>query len=279
MEHVQYCVFIDVLGYGELVKDPSKSTNEKINILNSIYSNLASTILMTINEINHVINDKIYIKSFSDCFFLSSTNLLGLLYTCNRIFNDTFGFNTNVLDTAEYTPLLRGGIVKDWMVKFNDLSSMVNNIEGSNPVGLGVARAYYTSEKSKLSGMRIIISPEVILDLHLKAYNKNGFDCFLQEYSYKDVPAYLFFNKIEKNEANSSVELYELIWSEQVMSNCTFEYLYQLNKIRSNFTEESVRHYKKTAEVILKGLLLSDCQNCANEPYKKAMMFLEEAIK
>jgi hypothetical protein len=67
-----YCVFIDVLGYGELVKDPSKSIPEKVNILNSIYSNLASSLVMTINEINNVILDKIYIKSFSDCFFLKA---------------------------------------------------------------------------------------------------------------------------------------------------------------------------------------------------------------
>ena len=36
MEVLNYCVFIDVLGYGELVKDTTKSIDQRINILNSI---------------------------------------------------------------------------------------------------------------------------------------------------------------------------------------------------------------------------------------------------
>jgi len=273
-EKLTYCVFIDVLGYGELVKNVHISVDARVNILNSIYSNLASTLLITINEINKVIIDKIYIKSFSDCFFLESTNIRALLYTCNRIFNDTFGFYSNFQENEEYTPLLRGGIVKDWMVLFNDLSSMVNNQEGTNPVGLAVARAYWTSEKSKISGMRIIISEEVIGDLDLRPYSRNGFECLIQEYTYYNIPQYLFFDKIEQNEEGHQTSLYELIWPEQVMSTCTFEYVDQLHKIRDHFDEKSVRHYKKTAEVILKGLLLTDCNCSAKEPYEKALTFL-----
>jgi hypothetical protein len=92
MEFMKYSVFIDVLGYGELLNDPTKTTEQKIQTLESIYSNLASSLLITIKEINSVITDKIFIKSFSVCFYLESTNLLALLFSCQRIFNDTFGF-------------------------------------------------------------------------------------------------------------------------------------------------------------------------------------------
>ena len=186
MATTNYCVFIDVLGYKGIVNDVSKTVDERVNILNNIYSNLASSLLIHINEINKSILDKIFIKSFSDCFYLESTNLLALLYACEKIYNDTFGFNVNLPDNYEYTPLIRGGLVKDWTVRFKDLGSMVNNEQGVNPVGLGVARAYYTSEKSLLSGMRLIISPEVIDDLVLKAYSRNGFSCFSHDFIYWD---------------------------------------------------------------------------------------------
>jgi hypothetical protein len=261
MAKLTYSVFVDVLGYGAIVTDKTKTTDQKINILNSIYSNLASGLLITINEINQVINDKIYIKSFSDSFYLESTNLLALIYSCNRIFNDTFGFYTNMPKDSEYTPLIRGGMVKDWTVRFNDLGAIVNNHQGTNPVGLGVARAYWTSEKTKLSGMRLIISEEVVDDLDLKKYSKNGFDCFIQEFTYNNMPTYLFFDKIEKNEDDCPVNLYELIWSEPVMSSCTYEYNEQLKNIRNNFNAKSLRHFKKTAEIILKGLLTTDCND------------------
>jgi hypothetical protein len=35
---------------------------------------------------------------------------------------------------SEYTPLIRGGIVKAWTVRFKDLGSIVNNQDGTNPV-------------------------------------------------------------------------------------------------------------------------------------------------
>lgn len=278
MEHIKYCVFIDVLGYGELVKDPTKTTNQKINTLNSIYSNLASSLLITINEINYVITDKIFIKSFSDCFYLESTNILALLYSCQRIFNDTFSFYSNLSD-SEYTPLIRGGIVKDWTVRFKDLGAIVNNQDGTNPVGLGVARAYWTSEKSRLSGMRIIISDEVINDLTINNFSRNGYDCLVQEFTYNNIPLYLFLEKITKNEEDCDVNLYELIWTEQVMSSCTYDYVTQLKNIRRNFNNKSLRHFQKTAEVVLKGLLLSDCNERTENVFDKYKNELTEMTK
>lgn len=272
----KYCVFIDVLGYGNLVKDEKKSQKEKIKILTSIYDNLATQLQTTINEINSVIEDKIFIKSFSDCFYLESTNLVALLYSTQRIFSGTLNFYIN---TDEYTPIIRGGIVKDWTVRFKDLASVVNNNSESNPVGLGVARAYWTSEKTHLSGMRIIISPEVIKDLKLDNHSQNGYDCFVQTYHYREIIRYLFLTHINTNEIGGSTDLYELIWTEEAMSGCTYDYIEQLKKMRPNFSNDSLRHYKKTAEVILKGLLLSDCEKRTLRLFKQYKQELDEMIK
>jgi len=277
MAVLNYCVFIDVLGYGELVKDTTKSIDQRINILNSIYSNLATTLSITINEINSKIVDKIFIKSFSDCFYLESTNLLALLYSCERIYNDTFGLYSGITDGSEYTPLVRGGIVKDWTVRFSDLAGIVNNQQIINPVGLGVARAYWTSEKSKLSGMRMIISKEVIDDVKPKLITKNGLDCFGIDFSYNGVVLPLFFNKIETNEENIPVDLFELIWPD--MSSCTYDYVDELKKIKKQFDAKSFRHFNKTAEIILKGLIVSDCQHRTANVFGKYKSELENMVK
>ena len=278
MEHMKYCVFIDVLGYGELVKDATKTTEQKIQALNSIYTNLASSLLNTINEINSVITDKIFIKSFSDCFYLESNNLLDLLFSCQQIFNDSFGFYIN-LPESEYTPLIRGGLVKDWTVRFKDLSAIVNGQDGTNPVGLGVARAYWTSERTKLSGMRLIISDEVIEDLKIKEYSRNGYNCFVQEYTYNNNLLYLYLERIQTNEENCPVNLYELIWTETVMSSCTYDYVAQLKNIRQNFNDKSLRHFQKTAEVVLKGLLISECKGRSGKVFDNHKKELKKMIK
>ena len=269
-------MFIDVLGYGNLVKDPSKTKEEKLKILTSIYGNLAVQLQITVNEINSAITDKIFIKSFSDCFYMESTNLLALLYTTKQVFSGTLSFYVN---TNEYTPLIRGGIVKDWTVRFRDLAAVVNNQNDTNPVGLGVARAYWTSEKTHLSGMRIIISPEVIKDLKLDKHSQNNCDCYVQTYHYRDIIRYLFLTHIPTNEDNCATDLYELIWTEEVMSDCTFEYVEQLKKMRTNFDNSSLRHYKRTAEIVLKGLLLSDCQSRTQETYERYRVELVEMTK
>ncbi len=271
----KYCAFIDVLGYGNLVKDPTKTQEEKIKILTSIYENLATQLQITVNEINSVITDKIFIKSFSDCFYMESTNLLALLYTTKQVFSGTLNFYVN---TDEYTPLIRGGIVKDWTVRFKDLAAVVNNHNETNPVGLGVARAYWTSEKTHLSGMRIIISPEVIKELKLDKHSHNNCDCYVQTYYYRDIIRYLFLTHIRTNENNCPTDLCELIWTEEALSDCTFDYVEQLKKMRANFDNDSLRHYKKTAEVILKGLLLSDCDKRTGDTFEQYKRELIEMI-
>jgi hypothetical protein len=279
MKNQNYCVFIDVLGYGELVKDPTKSQDQKINILRSIYENLASTISTHINEVNERLTSKIFIKSFSDCIYLESSDLLSLLYSCRQIFMDTFNLYTNLPPENEYTPFIRGGLVKDWTIRFKDLSSFVDNQQSTNPVGLGVARAYQVSEKSKLSGMRLIISDEIIKDLLIKKESKNDFDYYVQEVPINGVPDRLYFDKITKNEDNCDVNLYEMIWTAPLMSDCTKDNIKHLNNLRVNFDSNSMRHFRKTAEMLFKGLLVSNCNRNGTNVFEIAKREIQDLMK
>ena len=64
MVPTKYCSFIDVLGYKDLVMHVGIPTDKKIRILNSIYSNIAANISITITEINSKVIDQIFIRSF-----------------------------------------------------------------------------------------------------------------------------------------------------------------------------------------------------------------------
>src|SRR5690606_36748767 len=89
---MKFCVFVDVLGYGSIVTDPNRSENSKLNILNAIYSNLAAQMLIDINETNQNALDPVYIKSFSDCFYLESTDVVRVLHVVKNIFRNSFTF-------------------------------------------------------------------------------------------------------------------------------------------------------------------------------------------
>jgi hypothetical protein len=82
--------------------------------------------------------------------------------------------------------------------------------------------------------MRLIISEEVKDELTLINYSRNGYDCFAQEYIYKNIPIYLFLERVTTNEENSAVNVYEPIWAESAMSSCTYDNVKQLNNIRKN---------------------------------------------
>ncbi|MBW8051443.1 MAG: hypothetical protein FVQ77_14100 [Cytophagales bacterium] len=276
---INYCAFIDVLGYGNIVFDENRSTQEKINILVSIYMNLFSSISSTIKEINENCDDKIFIKSFSDSVYLETKNLESLLFACYQIFNIAFNYYINFSQKEKYTPLLRAGIVKDWSLRIMDIASLTRqpydqfykNDEFNNIIGLGIARSYTTAEKSNLSGMRLIISPEVIGDIQLKPYKDTTFesyyfDCqnFIKlswlKHNPKTIP--LFFTPIRKNEKNQIVNLYENCWP-------VFRYAYSRNKtdilhhvneiikMKINFDERTMRHYIKTSEIIKKAFLIT----------------------
>ncbi len=279
MATINYCAFIDVLGYGSLVKDSKLSIDQKVNILNSIYSNIAAQVSIIVNEINGHRYDKIFIRSFSDCFYLECLRPEPIIVACCRIFDWTFGFYRSFSLKQERTPLLRGGIVKDWTVRFKDIGSVANNTEELNPVGLGVARSYWTSEKSKLSGMRLIVSPEVIDDLH----GIEDIDDFEFEFKGTDIvedniPIPYFFKRISVNEKNKPVNLFELVWTFQSMDNCTYDFIAQIEKLRPTFDEKSLRHFTATAQIILDGLRLSNCSSRTPTAYEKEVKRLERMI-
>jgi hypothetical protein len=264
MTENKYCAFIDVLGYGDLVKDPKIPVSEKIRLLNSIYVNLATQFSFSINELNNFYKSDLYLRSFSDSFYLDCSNPEVLIIAVKTIFDYTFGFYVNFSENDERTPLLRCGIVKDWLVKFRDIGAITNGGTELNPVGLAVARAYHTSEKSNLSGMKIIISPEVFNDLHALESTFPEFKCFVKEIMTYKVPMNYYLRHISKNEVkergkegSDEANLYELLWPYNRIDDNPPECIEILNKIKGNIPEKEIRHYKKPVKLFLDSFLIT----------------------
>ena len=271
------CAFIDVLGYGDIVLTTERSTDKKIQMLDSIFSNLQSSIsLYTLKNINDKFGKKndLFIKSFSDSVFIDANEPYTILFSLYTIFSVVFGYYTNFNFEEKCTVLIRAGIVKDWTLRIMDLASLVNHPiktiakkkELKNIVGLGVARAYYTSEKSGLSGMRIIISPEVLEDFELTTYNEVPFECYCFEGNNllynpnltKDTEKVkLFFLPIRQNEKGENVNLFELCWPvyKYSWSNNKIDihtFVNEIIKIEPFYNSENIRHLRKTAELLYK---------------------------
>ena len=281
-EQYHFCAFADVLGYKHIVTNPLVSTERKIKILEDIYRNMFHTASWPIGQINKSGNEKIFIKSFSDCLYLQSTDAFSVLFTLYNFFNKAFGFNHR-MGNEPYTPLIRAGVVNDWTVEIMDAGSLARHgIDGiaqtkdhKNIVGLGVARAYGTSEQHRLSGMRIIISPEVLKEIALTKYEQVSFECnyfdctnYLHDpqmpTSSKSVRFYLL--PIRENENGEVVNLYELCWPvfkyEFSKYNSDIDILInELIKMELNFHGDSVRHLQKTAALIYKSLIITLSEN------------------
>ena len=118
----------------------------------------------------------------------------------------------------------------------------------------------------------------IISSLNIKQYSRNGYNCFVQEYTYNNTLLYLYLERVQTNEENSPVNLYELIWTETEMSSCTYDYVAHLKSIRKNFNDKSLRHFQKTAEVVLKGLLVSDCKERSEEVFDNQKNELKKMI-
>jgi hypothetical protein len=63
------------------------------------------------------------------------------------------------------------------------------------------------------------------------------------------------------------------------MSSCTYDYVAQLKNIRQNFNDKSLRHFQKTAEVVLKGLLISECKERSGKVFDNHKKELKKMIK
>ncbi|MCB0539149.1 MAG: hypothetical protein KDE33_16665, partial [Bacteroidetes bacterium] len=272
---MKYCVFVDVLGYGSIVTDSNRTESSKLNILNAIYSNLAAQMMIDINETNQNALDPVYIKSFSDCFYLESTDNIRVLHVVKNIFRNSFTFyGADDYSDLNYTGLIRGGVTLNWTRRFNDLAGVVTNHQLENPVGLGVAEAYYLSEKTNLSGMRIILKPEVFRSLKTTSVTRNNTHYFKHSYSLNGADYFSYYKHITKNEAFHTVDLYELIWSYDTMNTCTSDGMDVLQKIKPTFSNRVIRHYHKTAQVLLDGLILTDCKKNIGDHFNKMKVTL-----
>ena len=270
----RFCAFIDVLGYGALVSDNSIGDGKKIRTLNSIYVNLVVQISNIIRELNSFNDDKIFIRSFSDSIYLDCAVLEPIIYALNDIFNNAFGFYANMQPDEERTPLLRCGLVYEWVVKFRDIGGITNNTLEENPVGLGVARAYWTSEKSKLSGMRIILSKEVVDVLPKVEVMGRIFKI--------DVPVFktsipIFLKHIPTNEDNKNIDCFELIWTYH-LNGPRYEFIDELIKLKPTFETKQLRHFIATAEIIKNGLMLYDATKWNREILEENISKLDKAI-
>lgn len=279
MEEYKYCAYIDVLGYGNLVKDSNVTVSKKIKMLHSIYSNLATQFLFVINEINKLNDDKIYVRSFSDCFYLDCSLLEPLLIAIKGIYENAFGFYSNFTADEEQTPLLRCGIVKDWLIKFRDIGAIINNTSELNPVGLAVARAYEVSEKSKLSGMRIIISPEVIKDLNVLHITIPEFKCYCKDIKAYNILIRHYFKHITINEANETIDLYELLWPFDRVNDYAPECIDIFKKIKGAFPEKFFRHFRQTVKLFIDSYQLSEWKIKSVEIFQRDKNKLQDLIK
>jgi hypothetical protein len=278
MEQMKYCVYIDVLGYKNIIKDDEKTTDEKISILKSIYENIAGSIKSAIKDIHEHTKDEIFFRAFSDCLYLHCDKLEPLIYATNVIFKGTFNKYSNFSQNEEYTPFIRAGIAKGWVINFNDIGAIINNTNELNPVGLGVVNAYETSEKSNLSGMRIILSTEVFNDLQPV--------CEQTPYIYKkeiaifqnNIPDSYYFKQINEDRCGNPTHLYELIWSYQGLRNCTYGHVKTIKGIASFIPVAAKKHLKATSQVLLDGLLLTDCNALAQDDFSNAKEQLERLI-
>lgn len=274
---LNFCSFIDVLGYKNIVFSNDSNSEMKIERLEDIYMNMFSSISISIRDINRILTENIFIKSYSDSVYLQIKSPEPLIFALYNAFNITFGYYINFSD--KFPPLLRAGIVYDWTLKIMDIASlsrqnsdeMFGNDEYSNIIGLGVARSYLTSEKSNISGMRILISQEVMSEIKLKEYKKVPFECYFTEienYLYnKDLPnspkkINIYFTPIRKDEKGNSINLHELFWPVFTYSwnenkSDIFKLIHELIKIKGNFNLDNERHLIKTAELMKKSLILS----------------------
>lgn len=257
-EETKYCAFIDVLGYKNLVMDNSMDISSKIGGLHSLYSNLATQFWLVINEVNANYTDKIFVRSFSDCFYLDCSAIEPLLVAVQSIFTYTFGFYSHFSTAEEKTPLLRCGIVKDWLIKFKDIGALATGKDELNVVGKAVARAYETSELSNLSGMRILLAPEVMEDLKVLHLTIPDFLCYVADIrTYKTMIRY-YFRKIPFNEKGDPSLLHELLWPFSRVNDHAYECIDILKKLKPTFPPKAARHFIQTARLFHDTYLLSE---------------------
>jgi len=268
----KYCAFIDVLGYKNFILSSEKSIAEKLTFLSDIFK-VHSLIAFEIKGVNLINNNSIFVKSFSDCIYFESSDFFILITTMHKVFNAYSNFYQN-FDSTKHRSLIRGGLVKDWTEHFMDTASLSrNNIddvirdkqgnynyEFYNPVGPGIARAYLTSEKSNISGMRLIISPECLNNIELSIYNKVNFECYTINHSSlaNHGDKQLFLLPVLQTE--SGYKQFELCWPANFIYDHPHpelvieEIANNLSKMKDNCKSGGEKHFTATVDLLKKGV-------------------------
>lgn len=253
-----YCAYLDVLGYGALVQDPATNNHEKLKRLISVFINLVSSIGDAVQDTNEQDNAGIKAWSFSDSAYLQCTKVEPLLAAIEQIFNVTFGMYRGHTLKDEWTPMLRCGVAKGWSGDFQALTGLLNYEHAeTTPVGPGVARAYWTAEKSGVKGMRVIIAENAFDDIANKVNKSIPFDHTEAPITSLGNTKTRFLKPLPGNVAGKSNNLHELLWPTDHMDGFSYEYIEVLDQLRSTFGPGHMDHFIKTAKLLLDSLELS----------------------
>lgn len=274
----KYCAFIDVLGYGELIKDETVDYSTKSLRLGSLYSSVITSVGISIGHLNDSYGGRIKAWSFSDCMYLQCEVVDMLVVAISRIFNDTFTLYGGSSLKDEWTPLLRCGIAKGWTHEFPSFSSMVNKRNETTPVGPGVANAYWTSEKSGLSGMKVILAEDVIQDLRTTHLGSDPFERVGKEITSEGVVMPYFFKRVTGGSKEKPVTLFELLWSRDTMGNTPWDYIDELAKLRQTFKPKYLKHYVDTACLLRDSMDISGIKESMPDVYERERKRLVEMI-
>lgn len=275
----KYCAFIDVLGYGALIQDTSLNYSQKSHRLNSLYSNVVTNVGMDIGHLNRTYGNPIKAWSFSDCLYLQSDSIEMLVVAIERIFNNVFNLYTGFSLTEEWTPMLRCGMAKGWIHEFRSFSSLVNGGEETTPVGPGVAHAFWTSEKSGISGMKIILTNEVIQDLRTTHLGTNPFEHVIKEIASENVVLPYYFKRVTGGTKEKPVTLFELIWPFEAMGNTPWNFIDELEKLHATFDPNHLRHFTATAKLFRDALDISGQRKGNPVVYERERDRLNEMVE
>lgn len=258
-----YCAYLDVLGYGALVQDPATNNAEKLKRLISLFENLVSSIGDAVQDINEHDNANIKAWSFSDSAYLQCDKIEPLLAAVEQIFNVTFGMYRKHTMQEEWTPMVRCGIAKGWSGDIQSLTGLLNlEYAETTPVGPGVARAYWTAERSGVKGMRIIIAENVFTDIENKVTKSDPFDHSEVAFTSIGNTITRYLKPLVANGEGKNISMHELLWPVTHMDGFAYEYIDVLDKLRPTFGPGHIDHFIKTAK------LLRDSLDLTGQPTK-----------
>jgi hypothetical protein len=243
----RYVAFLDVLGYGSLVRENATTDIQKLRRLSSMFEALGNAVDVAMDDNG----DEVESISFSDSYYFACKNLVTLLEFLQQVFADAYTYQMSYCgDPDGWIPFFRAGVVSGWAVSFRDITlrKLEERSAFRNPVGPAVADAYELTEKrGGLSGWRCFLEESLLEGLSptwVRApphgvIESNGSKLLLLR-----VPA--------THAKKPGAPLVEIAWPLRVIQsdNCTF--LSPLLTCRHQFPETDVNtHYKATVRRFL----------------------------